>query len=98
MDDAEAQRLERLAVLNDGGDADWPLRFAPGSFGCHELLDRTLLAMNSVDEWLLTHPACVHRRDWYGIAYQAFEALEELYQKVGDEHLKDLRNDPEVGR
>ena len=59
----------------------------PGSFGCHELLDRTSLLTDSLERFVLSHPACVHNKEWFALAYQAVSHLNDLYQKVGAEHV-----------
>jgi hypothetical protein len=89
----EQDRLERLADVSGGRDPGWRLRFAPGSFGCHELLDRTSLATNMVDEWVLSHPACLTHPEWFALARTALDALNELYQRVGEAHLDDREQD-----
>jgi hypothetical protein len=67
----------------------WAEQFKPGSFGCHELLDRTLMAAELVEQYVLSHPSCVQNREWFVLAEQAVSALQELYQRVGAEHLDD---------
>jgi hypothetical protein len=67
----------------------WAEQFKPGSFGCHELLDRTLMAAELVEQYVLSHPSCVQNREWFALAEQAVSALQELYQRVGAEHLDD---------
>ena len=66
----------------------------PGSFGCHELLDRTALVSDLLQRHVLTHPACALNPDWYALADQAAAALCELYQQIGAAHLgaKDADN------
>jgi hypothetical protein len=88
-EDVELDRLGRLTDLNDGRDPDWRVRFAPGSFGCHELLDRTSLAVNAVEDWILSHPACLNQPQWFALARAAADALNELYRRVGEAHLDD---------
>jgi hypothetical protein len=81
----EEYRLERLAELDADG-TEWRERFAPGSFGCHELLDRVSLFMSQLDESVLDHPSCVQNSEWYALARQAVDSLNDLYQKVGAAH------------
>jgi hypothetical protein len=90
----EQDRIDRLNGLSDGREPGWRLRFAPGSFGCHELLDRTSLAAQAVDEWILSHPACLSHPQWFALARSALDALNELYHRVGEAHLDD-RWEPE---
>ena len=55
----ERQQLLR-EITEDCGD-DWPEEFKPGSAGCHELLDRTLLVADLLEKYVQSHPACVQR-------------------------------------
>jgi hypothetical protein len=82
-EEIEATRQEELEQLKEEG----PDQDVPGSFGCHELLDRTSLLMNNVSEYVLTHSACVRNKEWYLLAHQAFENLFQLYQDIGAEHI-----------
>jgi hypothetical protein len=81
-EEIEARRLEELQELRDENAEE----FAPGTFGCHELLDRTSLVMNQVSD-LLTHPSCTQNKEWYLLAHKAFDNLFQLYQHIGDKHL-----------
>ena len=65
----------------------WTAQYRPGSFGCHELLDRSLLTAKMVEEIVLNHPACIQNPDWCGLAHTAARALHDLYQRIGAEHL-----------
>jgi hypothetical protein len=85
--ETEHDRQQRAAELSAEYGPDWAAQYKPGSFGCHELLDRTSLAASSVEEFLLSHPACVRDPEWYALADAAVTALNELYQRVGAEHL-----------
>jgi hypothetical protein len=91
--DVEQERQQRVAEFGVELGANWAAQFKPGSFGCHELLDRTNLAGDIVEEHVLAHPACVQNPKWYALAEQAVVALRELYQRIGAEHL-----DAESGR
>lgn len=79
--EAEELRLEYLADAQDDLAGN-----EPGSFGCHELLDRTNILADQVDS-LLAHPACLQNPEWFALAHQAMTALHDLYQAVGAEHL-----------
>jgi hypothetical protein len=68
-------------------DGDWKELSKPGSFGCHELLDRTSIAMSGLERDILSHPACLQNKEWFELAHTAVEALNNLYQKVGAAHL-----------
>ena len=84
----EHERQQLIDEFNANGP-DWVEQVKPGSFGCHELLDRTALVGDMLEQYILTHPACVRNKDWYALAEQAVLALRELYQQVGAEHLDD---------
>lgn len=81
--EVEADRLRRLEEMNQDDGPDWTDHFVPGSFGCHELLDRTALVARFVEETILDHPACSLDSEWYALADRAVTALNELYQRVG---------------
>jgi len=85
--DVEKGRQRRADELSAEQGPDWSEPYKPGSFGCHELLDRTALAANMVEEYVLSHPACVQDREWFALAEQAAAALHELYQRIGADHL-----------
>ena len=85
--EVEQDRQQRMNELAAESGPDWAKQYAPGSFGCHELLDRTSLAADMVEEFVLSHPACVQNAEWFALAEQAAAALRELYQRVGAEHL-----------
>jgi hypothetical protein len=36
-----------------------------------------------VDNYVLTHPACVQNQEWFALAEQALDALMDLYQRIG---------------
>jgi hypothetical protein len=85
--EAEQQRQELLRELVAEHGPNWTEQFRPGTFGCHELLDRALTAAEAVEQQVLTHPACAQNPEWYALADQAVTALQELYQRIGAEHL-----------
>jgi hypothetical protein len=92
--DIEQERQEKLQEMATDEGPNWSEDYKPGSFGCHELLDRTLLAGDTVEEFVLSHPACALQREWYELAEQAVSALRELYQRIGAEHLGGDNADP----
>ena len=59
---AHQEWQEQLAVVAAEQEPGWETRYGPGSFGCHELLDRVLLLGDLVEGQVLEHPACVLRR------------------------------------
>jgi hypothetical protein len=83
----EDDRQQLIRELEEASGSDWAKEFLPGTFGCHELLDRTSLMLNILESNLLEHPACVANADCYGLAEKAAAALRELYQQVGRDHL-----------
>ena len=85
-DEIERERSEKLAELDADGP-EWRERFAVGSFGCHELLDRTHLVSNLLWEFVIEHPSCLANPSWYAQAREAFALLDDLYQKVRAEHV-----------
>lgn len=90
--EAERERQRLLAEMDAEYGPDWSQNFAPGSFGCHELLDRTNLIGDLVEESLLNHPSCIGNPEWFAMASQAVELLRDLYQRVG----QDLPDSTEV--
>jgi len=90
--DLERERQQRIGVMIAEHGPEWSEQYKPGSFGCHELLDRTSMAADIVEEYVLSHPACAQNQDWFVLADQAVAALRELYQRIGAEHLDDKDN------
>lgn len=84
----EQERQQLIDEFN-ADSPDWAEQAKPGSFGCHELLDRTALVADTLEQYILTHPACVQNKEWFALAHQAVVALRELYQQVGADHLDD---------
>lgn len=66
---------------------EWEKTHQPGSVSCHELLDRTALLADNVEKFIVSHPACVRNKEWFALAERAANALHQLYQRVGTEHL-----------
>lgn len=93
LDETEKDRLHQIEELNLDKGTDWREEFKPGSLGCHELLDRASIVLNLVDQQLLSHPACVASPEWFALARQAFDALFELHQSVGNLHLSEGRSE-----
>ncbi len=87
----EQERQQLIDEFNADHGPDWVEQAKPGSFGCHELLDRTALVADMLEQYILTHPACVQNKDWFALAEQAVLALRELYQQIGAEHLDDTQ-------
>jgi hypothetical protein len=85
----EQERQQLIDTFSADHGPDWAQQAKPGSFGCHELLDRTALVADMLEQYILTHPACVQNKDWFALAEQAVVSLRELYQQIGAEHLDD---------
>lgn len=58
-------------------------------FGTHEALHMASFLAGAVDEELVEHLVVVERPEWRALAVKARDALVELYQKIGAEHLAD---------
>jgi hypothetical protein len=84
---AHQEWQERLAAVAAEQEPGWETRYRSGSFGCHELLDRVMLLGDLVEGQVLEHPSCALQAEWHHLATQAVEALRELYQRIGAEHL-----------
>src|SRR5437588_670886 len=57
IDDLEQERQDLVGeIVAEHGPA-WTEQYRPGSFGCHELLDRSLLTAEFVEQTVLNHPA-----------------------------------------
>jgi hypothetical protein len=87
LSDAESQRQRALLELETESGRSGLDEFRPGTFGCHELLDRTHQIADLIEKALLTHPACLQNQEWYQLAFEASAAMNELYQRVGAAHL-----------
>jgi hypothetical protein len=83
----EQERERQAAELSADGDTNWVEQNRPGTFGCHELLDRSLMLATMVETEVQNHPACVANAEWFMLAERAVSALNDLYQRVGAEHL-----------
>lgn len=92
----ETERLELAGELLADEGPEWAEKYKPGSYGCHELLDRTSQLMDSVDRFVLSHPACIADPGWFTLAEQAHAALFELYQSVGAVHLEATSKNDEL--
>jgi hypothetical protein len=85
--DTEGERQQRVDQMVADHGPDWSRPYEPGSFGCHELLDRTALVAGLLEQYVRSHPACIQYPDWFTLADQAATALAELYQRIGAAHL-----------
>lgn len=83
----DQDRQDQLSEITAEHGPGWEAQYRPGSFGCHELLDRINLAGDFVEKNVLNHPSCALNGEWHQLAAQAVETLRELYQRVGAVHL-----------
>jgi hypothetical protein len=89
MTELEEEREALLKELAYNNRDDSITNYKPGTFGCHELLDRTAVLMRFLEDSVVTHPACLQNSRWFRLAREASTALYELYQEVGAAHLPD---------
>jgi hypothetical protein len=89
LDQVEEDRQRILQEAAEDNGPNWSEQFKPGSFGCHELLDRTSLVSDLLQQYVVSHPACALNPEWYALADRAASALCELYQRVGADHLSE---------
>jgi hypothetical protein len=61
--------------------------FAPGTMGCHELLHMAAYLTHAIDAEIMGHPALAQRPKWRKHALKALNAMSDLYQAIGAEHL-----------
>lgn len=61
--------------------------WGPGTWGCHELLDRTCMILEILEEHIYKHPSIKYSKKWEKLASKAGKALAELYQEIGKVHL-----------
>lgn len=66
--------------------------FKPGSYGCHEALDRCSLLAGLVDEFA-EHDAIRLNEKWHRDATLAAKLLADLYQSIGSVHLTLICNE-----
>lgn len=63
-------------------------QYKPGSFGCHEVLHMTAFLSAAIDDNLMQHTAIKLNPKWWKLASEAHSKLFDLYQAIGEEHLK----------
>src|SRR5690242_5190523 len=81
LDEIESLRLELIADLGDDEtEEELKVRYAPGTFGCHEALHVASVVGPLVERELLEHGAILANPEWFALANRACEALAELYQ------------------
>jgi hypothetical protein len=62
--------------------------FKPGTYGCHEALHMAAFLSQAVDNELTEHTAVTRNKEWLKLAKKASQALWDLYQAIGNEHLR----------
>lgn len=85
----EGERLRRIKQQVDEAGPGWSGPFKPGTFGCHELLDRTSMLADQVERLIVDHTSILLDPEWFALAERALTALNDLYQRVGESHLDD---------
>lgn len=60
-------------------EAELARRFAPGSFGSHEAVDRLSLMIEHLDKFVIEHPTVIARPDVFEKVYKAMELLTDSY-------------------
>lgn len=85
--DSDQARQCKVDEMSADHGPNWRQQFAPGSFGCHEILDRVARSAEQIERDILDHPACIANAEWYNLADEAATALHELYQRIGAIHL-----------
>lgn len=85
--DTEESRREIIEEMVAERGPTWAEDYKPGSFGCHELLDRTSTVADMLERLVVAHPACALNPEWYALAERAASSLRDLYQRIGAEHL-----------
>ncbi len=61
--------------------------FAPGSIGCHELVDRIATMNFMFDEIITAHPALQEVEGWQKRADDIADSLHQFYQDIAAMHL-----------
>jgi Zn-dependent oligopeptidase len=60
----------------------------PGTYDCHEVLDKSSELLDSVARHLMQHPSIISNPKWFTLAHNAHTMLFNLYQDIGAEHLE----------
>ena len=86
-EDLESERQELLQRLASDLTSYSRTEYDPGSFGCHELLDRTSLVLDLLERHIAEHPACLQQPSWFALARAAAGSMSQLYREIGSLHL-----------
>lgn len=73
-----AEELRLLRVSHEDADE----RFAPGSFGHHELIHTIYMMQDNWEGFVQEHAACVLNPEWWAEARKIADAMANLYQRV----------------
>ncbi len=76
---SEAERLRRVKQQVEEAGAGWSEPYKPGTFGCHEVLDRTSTLADQVERLVVDHPSILLDPEWFALADTALTALNDLY-------------------
>ena len=85
--ETELLRCQLVEEWNAENSLQQLTTFGVGSFGCHELFDRTFMVASMLDDFVLTHPACINNPEWFALAKQSLDLLYKMYQEIGAVHL-----------
>jgi hypothetical protein len=77
----ELTKARENHVLSEGETIE--MRFGPGTFGYHELLDRANLMLINWESFIVSHPATLLDPERYEKAQLIVEAMADFYQVVG---------------
>ena len=84
---ANQEWQERLAAVASEQEPGWEALYEPGSFGCHELLDRVMLLGDLVEGQVLEHPSCALHAEWHQLACASGGSVARVIPADWAEHL-----------
>lgn len=82
-DEAVIRRAEAFSDFIDR-EASSTEDFSPGTLGYHEALHMTSFFSDAIDKEILNHPAIEANPALKILAQLSFNAMAELYQKIGE--------------
>lgn len=71
--------VEELSV-NYENESDIQQRFGDGSFGAHELLDRSNLILEMWESYIKEHPTTIINEEAFELAFEIGEKIADFYQ------------------
>jgi hypothetical protein len=80
--------VDRQLLLKDFSKKELK-NFLPGTMGMHEAMHMASVFCSVVDDQLRCHPAVLQDHQAFTLANMAHEALFDLYQRLGELHLRD---------